>query len=297
MNEVFLERLAKILPSQARSYFGKPALHTHFRVNTLKTSIQDALQQLQNMGVSFEKVEWYSSALSVASNDARSVLDSPLVSGGLLYPQGLESMKAVVELDPQPGEYVLDLCAAPGSKTSQIAAHMNNEGQLVANEPIRTRFYRLKSVLSLTGAQATLTMVDGRRFKISKIGDSALFLKNKRQQNRALSPIFFDRVLVDAPCSAEGRFKESDPKTYAYWSPRKIKEMSHKQKGLLLNASRLVKPGGILVYSTCTFAPEENEEVVEWFARKTQDFQLKLQEHIWPDGRMEGFFIAKWKKI
>ena len=74
---------------------------------------------------------------------------------------------------------------------------------------------------------------------------------------------------MDAPCSCEGRFIINEPKSFAYWSVRKIKEMSHKQKGLLLNASRLLRPGGILVYATCTFAPEENEEVVDWFLRKT----------------------------
>jgi 16S rRNA (cytosine1407-C5)-methyltransferase len=155
---------------------------------------------------------------------------------------------------------------------------MNNEGILVANEPIRGRFYKLKSVLQLTGAKATLSMVDGRRFRVKEGG-------------------LFDRVLVDAPCSAEGRFKEDEPKTYAYWSTRKIREMAHKQKGLLLNASRLVKTGGILLYSTCTFAEEENEEVVDWFAKKAQGYKMLLQTRLEPDGRMEGFFIAKWQKI
>jgi len=277
MDEIFLERLAKILPSEALKHFGQASQYAHFRVNTLKATISQVHSQLKEMEISFEEVGWYLPALSISVTEARKVLDSTLVTQGLLYPQGLESMRVVLELDPKPGEQVLDLCAAPGSKTSQIAAHMNNEGLLVANEPIRQRFYRLKSVLTLTGAKATLTMVDGRRYRI-------------RESH-------FDRVLVDAPCSAEGRFKRDDPKTYAYWSLRKIKEMAHKQKGLLLNASRLIKPGGTLIYSTCTFAPEENEDVVEWFSRKAQDVVLKSQTRILPDGRMEGFFIAKWQKV
>ncbi|MEI7998422.1 MAG: RsmB/NOP family class I SAM-dependent RNA methyltransferase [Candidatus Omnitrophota bacterium] len=277
MNEIFLKRLQDVLSPQGMEHFGKPSKYTHFRINTLKTTVPEIHSQLQSMGITFEVVDEYKTALRVSIEKARSVFDSPLVLQGLLYAQGLESMQPVIELDPKPGESVLDLCAAPGSKTSQIAAHMNNEGFLVANEPIRTRFYRLKSVLSLTGASAKLTMTDGRRYRVK---DS-----------------LFDRVLIDAPCSAEGRFKEDDPKTYAYWSLRKVKEMAHKQKGLLLNASRLIKPGGVLVYSTCTFAPEENEEVVEWFARKSEGMQELFQRRIIPDGRMEGFFIAKWHKI
>ena len=104
-------------------------------------------------------------------------------------------------------------------------------------------------MLELTGAKAQIASTDGRRL-------------------RAHDGLY-DRILVDAPCSCEGRFIINEPKSFAYWSVRKIKEMSHKQKGLLLNASRLLGPGGILVYATCTFAPEENEEVVDWFLRKT----------------------------
>ncbi len=277
MDDLFLNRLKDLLPPQALEYFGKPTGWIHFRVNTLKISPQEAKEALKVLGIPFETVHWYPFVLSVPFEKGKEVLNSTLCAQGQLYSQGLESMKAVVALDPQPGERILDLCAAPGSKTSQIAAHMNNEGTLIANEPIRARFYRLKSVLGLTGAKATISMVDGRRYRV---------------QDQ-----LFDRVLVDAPCSSEGRFKYDDPKSYAYWSIRKVKEMAHKQKGLLLNASRLVKPGGVLVYSTCTFSPEENEEVIEWFQRKSQGMVLDCQERILPDGRMEGFFIAKWHKI
>ena len=208
---------------------------------------------------------------------------------------------AVMALDPHPNQRILDLCAAPGSKTSQIAMLMQNKGYLKANEPIRQRLYRLKAVLQLTGAQAQISSTDGRRLK----------------EHSGL----YDRILVDAPCSCEGRFIINEPKSFAYWSVRKIKEMSHKQKGLLLNASRLLAPGGILVYATCTLAPEENEEVVDWFLRKsdarfeltpihlegvktypcltewqkrTYDSRIKAAARILPDERMEGFFIAKF---
>ena len=142
-------------------------------------------------------------------------------------------------------------------------------------------------------------MIDGRRLKSFEL---------------------FDKILVDAPCTTEGRFKTFEPESYGYWSPRKIREMVRKQRGLLLNAGRLLKLGGIMVYSTCTFAPEENEGVIDWLLRKTEG-QLKLSPIVFPDiesypspveweGKkfsdetqkclrilpnkmMEGFFVAK----
>lgn len=179
MNELFLNRIKETLPPKALECFGKKSDFVYFRINGLKTTISEAKNSLQSLGVSFEEIDWYPWVLAVAFLEAQKVFSSSLVSKGHLYAQGLESMKAVIELDPQPGEHVLDLCAAPGSKTSQIAAHMKNEGLLIANEPVRARFYRLKSVLEITGAKATLKMIDGRRYRILED--------------------FFDRVLVDAP--------------------------------------------------------------------------------------------------
>jgi 16S rRNA (cytosine1407-C5)-methyltransferase len=293
-------RLKEILPQRPASIF-EPRQYQCFRINTLKISVEEALTLLINRKVDFQKVDFCPYAIIVKKLAAQEILNSDLVNNGLLYAQGLESILAVIVLDPRPHQRVLDLCAAPGSKTSQIAMHMNNQGTLKANEPIRRRLYRLKAVLQLTGAQAQISSTDGRRLKEHE------------------GP--FDRILVDAPCSCEGGFIINFPKSFAYWSVRKIKEMSHKQKGLLLNAGRLLAPGGILVYSTCTFAPEENEEVVDWFLRKTDgrfkltpiqiegvrtypcltqwrkrtyDIYIGDAARILPDERMEGFFIAKF---
>ncbi len=295
-------RLKEILPQRPACIF-EPRPYQSFRINTLKISVAEALSLLNRAKVDFQKVNFCPYAIIVGTSAARELLNSELVNDGLLYAQGLESILAVMVLDPRPHQRVLDLCAAPGSKTSQIAMLMQNKGFLKANEPIRQRRYRLKAVLQLTGAQARISSTDGRRLKEHEV--------------------LFDRVLVDAPCSCEGRFKNNEPKSFAYWSLRKIKEMSHKQKGLLLNASRLLGPGGILVYATCTFAPEENEEVVDWFLRKTEgrfeltpmhidgirtypcltqwhkrtyDIRIRDAARILPDERMEGFFIAKFTK-
>jgi len=293
-------RLKEILPQRPESIF-EPRQYQSFRINTLKISVEDALSLLSDRKINFQKVDFCPYAIIVEKSAAQDLLKSDLVNDGLLYAQGLESILPVMALDPRPGERILDLCAAPGSKTSQIAMHMQNKGFLKANEPISKRVYRLRAVLQLTGAQAQVSSIDGRRLKEHEGG--------------------FDRILVDAPCSCEGRFIINEPKSFAYWSVRKIKEMSHKQKGLLLNASRLLSPSGILVYATCTFAPEENEEVVDWFLRKTNgrfdltpmnldgvktypcltkwqkrtyDIRIGDAARILPDERMEGFFIAKF---
>jgi len=295
-------RLKEILPQRPASIFW-PRQYQSFRINTLKISVEDAHTLLSNRKIDFQKVDFCPYAIIVDTKRGHFKV-SPfldLVNDGLLYAQGLESILPVMVLDPRPYQRVLDLCAAPGSKTSQIAMHMQNKGTLKANEPIRQRLYRLKTVLRLTGAQAQISSTDGRRLQEHE------------------GP--FDRILVDAPCSCEGRFIINEPKSFAYWSMRKIKEMSHKQKGLLLNAGRLLNPGGILVYATCTFAPEENEEVVDWFLcktngrfeltpmqmdgvktypcltqwrKRTYDVRIRDAVRILPDERMEGFFIAKF---
>ena len=296
---LFLDRIQHILPAgrDLTGYF-RPPQHAAFRVNTLKASSDDIWQFLASEGLAFERIGWYSAAFTVSAADARRLLDSPPGMQGKIYAQGLESMLPAIVLDPKPGQWVLDLCAAPGSKTTQIAAHMNNEGLLIANEPVAKRFYRLRSVVELMGAKVQLLKEDGRYLR--------------RQAS-------FDRILVDAPCSSEGRFCHDDEEGFGYWSLRKIHEMAHKQKGLLLNAARLLKPGGVLVYSTCTFAPEENEAAIDWVLRKDTGLKIAAIElpgipnypalrswndrpfaaavaktfRVLPDAAMQGFFMAK----
>lgn len=304
--EEFLERFKKILPPEQRdsvfAVFGQEG-PLSVRVNTLKTSVAEIRHVLAERGVDFSVVSWYPQAFVLKNIERSTVVEWDLIKEGKLYLQALSSMLPVLALAPNPGERILDFCAAPGSKTTQIAAFMQNEGVIVALEAIKGRFYRLRSVLEILGVKNTsVKLLDARRFR-----DQTLF----------------DRILVDAPCSSEGRFKLGDAKSFGYWSPRKIKEMAHKQKGLLLTATRLLKPGGVLVYSTCTFAPEENEEVIDWCLRKTDGMMtvesisfpdvltypaltgwghkeyasaVKNCLRILPTKEMEGFFIAKLVK-
>lgn len=270
------------------------------RVNTLKTNKATIIRLLNERAIPFQEVSWDPSALVLETAQG---LDD-VIKEGRLYIQGLSSMVPALVLDPRPGERVLDLCAAPGSKTTQMAALMENTGEITAVESVKDRFYKLRSVVALLGAEnVRLKFSDGRKFRDREL---------------------FDRVLVDAPCSSEGRFTTQDKKSFAFWSPRKIKEMAHKQRGLLLNASRLLRPGGTLVYSTCTFAPEENEGAVDWLLKKTDEnlsvepvnlpgvavyptligwekktFNPQVRHccRILPTPAAEGFFVAKFSRV
>ena len=273
------------------------------RINTLKTTIEAADTFLKSQSVEVLSHPSCSEARILQGIEKRAVTDWEPTREGQFYIQSLSSMLATVALDPRPGERVLDLCAAPGSKTSHIGARMENTGELFATELVRNRYFRLRSVLDLmrvTHAQALCK--DARRF---------------------MDADGFGRILVDAPCSSEGRIRFDDPDSYAYWSERKIKEMVHKQKGLVVHAARLLKPGGTLVYATCTSAPEENENVVSYLLKKSPDLQLLPTdipsppssypalnswkgrdfhpdtEHclrIMPGPLTDGFFIAKFQK-
>lgn len=301
---VFLERLKAIVGPERYDpivqSFSRPETSS-VRINTLRTDRLRMLEELQARMITFRQIPWSALALVLEGVPRQEVGEMDLVQKGFLYRQSLSSMLPALVLGPGPGERVLDLCAAPGSKTTQMAAMMDNQGEIVAVEAIRQRSYKLRTVIeAMAATHVTIAVVDGRRFKSAQP---------------------FDRVLVDAPCSSEGRFHLDHPKTFAYWSPRKIKEMTRKQRGLLLSASRLLKPGGTMVYSTCTFSPEENEGVVDWLLRKTKgvveveavdlkmipqypcldqwqgtvfDPRVKKCLRVLPQDGMEGFFIAKF---
>jgi 16S rRNA (cytosine1407-C5)-methyltransferase len=243
----FLERLAAIVPPQALAgcldsfVAEKPAA---FRVNTLRASVDEVRKELTAAGVTLEPVAWLAEAFLVPLAERPALVATAAVSQGRIYLQNLSSMLAALVLDPQPDEEVLDLAAAPGGKTLHMAARMANRGRIAAVEAIRDRFYKLRAQLQVHGA----TMV-------------ATYLADGRTIGRK-TPERFDRVLLDAPCSCESRFDPREPDSCRYWSPRKIKESARKQKGLLRSAADCLKPGGTLLYCTCTFAPEENELVV-----------------------------------
>jgi len=303
----FTDRLTKIIPSEyldgcLDNFARERSLSV--RINNLRSTKEAVLKELKGYKVIVKEVPWYSDARVLEGVNRPQVTEWPLIKNGNIYIQELSSMLAALILGPKPEERILDMCAAPGSKASQMASLMKNQGELVCLESVRNRYYKLRSVLSLLRCEcSSMLCKDGRKYR-DREG--------------------FDRILVDAPCSSEGRFKTFNKKSFAYWSMRKIKEMKHKQKGLLLNASRLLKEGGKLLYATCTFAPEENEEVVSWILKKTDgelisepisfegvkrypplmNWEGKTYDQnvgnclrVLPGGDMEGFFLAKFRKL
>ncbi len=215
--------------------------HISIRVNTLKITPALCRSKISEAfpDCSIDSVSWYENALVVRGIPRAVFLESPLVSDGLCYPQGLASMLPVLVLDPQPEELILDMCAAPGSKTTQLAAHMRNTGEIVANDASRTRLYKLATVAEMLGATNITTHIGKGEFLWRRYADT------------------FDRVLVDAPCSMDQPL-----------SGKQIKALARQQTYLLRSALACVKPGGRVVYSTCTHTREENEAVIEYVIAK-----------------------------
>lgn len=180
----------------------------------------------------------------------------PLHDGGAYYIQEPSAMSVISLLDPQPGERICDLCAAPGGKSTQIAGRLQGQGLLVANEIIPSR----AKILSQN---------------IERCGVRNAFVCNEPPDRMASHfPLFFDRIVVDAPCSGEGMFRKDDA-AIEEWSARQEAACAERQKMILQYADEMLLPGGILVYSTCTFSPEENEEVITWFLQSHPEYTLE----------------------
>ncbi len=304
----FLERLQEILgprfTSTTRAFLASRP--TTFRVNRLKMEAAALRQELQGQGFHLETVPWYREAFILRRGTLRDLQETAAYREGRLYVQNLSSMLPVLMLDIQPGQKVLDLTAAPGSKTTQIAAEMQGQGEILANDNNRIRCYKLKANLEMQGCGNVEV----------KLGYGEAFGRRY--------PEHFDRVLLDAPCSAEGRFQASEPASYKFWKTHKVHQMARTQRKLLASAIEALRPGGVLVYSTCTFAPEENEGVLdaalERFGNQIRltpvDFPLKNKMaaltswedkdfhadiarcalRILPNNEMEGFFVARLEK-
>ncbi len=194
---------------------------------------------------------------------------------GLYYIQEPSAMSAAALLAPKPGMRVLDLCAAPGGKSTQLATYLGDSGLLVSNE-INTQRSRILSQ------------------NIERMGIKNAIVTNEDSFALAAHfPNFFHAIQVDAPCSGEGMFRKL-PEAVNEWSPQNVEICAARQKEILDNAATMLKAGGTIVYSTCTFSQEENEDVIEYFLKEHPDFTVVKMERFWPhkqDG--EGHFVAK----
>jgi NOL1/NOP2/sun family putative RNA methylase len=221
-------------------------LRTSIRVNTLKISISDLKKRLEDKGFELEQVPWCKEGFWVYGDrkDLGNLLEHTL---GYIYIQEAMSMVPPLALEPKPGDKILDMCAAPGSKTTQIAQFMENDGMLIANDTVSQRARPLG--------------LNTQRLGIRNI---ALTLR-QGQQFVSLPENYFDRILVDAPCSGTGTIRKS-LKTLNQVSDGFVKKMQRIQMKLLETAFKLVKKGGVIVYSTCTLEPWEDEAVISYLA-------------------------------
>lgn len=303
----FLARLDQVIPPGIRSNVinglsqEKP---TTFRINTLKSSPEAVLKDLRSLGVSCEEVRDIPLAYKVVDGSYKKLSTSHSYEEGKIYLQSLSSQLPPLLLDPKPGEKILDMAAAPGGKTCQIAALMKNQGEIVACEPDQLRFERLNHNIKMQGATIVTT------------------LKTKAEKLPETYHHYFDRILLDAPCSSEGTFVATQPQTHRHWNLKIVQDLSQLQWILLQKAFDCLRPGGTLVYSTCALSPEENEvnvtRMVQKYAgqitvpdfpfKKTflslplpgflgQKFDaLKNSRRIYPSAQMEGFFVSIFKK-
>ena len=215
----------------------------------------------------------------------------PYHEAGAYYLQEASAMAPVVLLDPQPGEYILDMCAAPGGKSTQIAGRMKGEGFLLCNEYSPKRAKILARNIERMGISNALVTNETPAALVKRL------------------PGFFDRVLVDAPCSGEGMLRKEEA-AVTDWSQETVEMCARRQAEILDAAAELLAPGGRLVYSTCTFAPEEDEEAVAAFLQRHPDFRPERMEapwfepagesgfRLWPHKLLgEGHFAAALRKM
>lgn len=282
-----------------------------FRVNTLKYSSDISALEREYPAIFTPKVladskqipQFLQNTYAIDIAKKSVITSSKLYSDGVIYIQGLSSMLPPLVAFPHEEEKVLDLCAAPGSKTSLLASISNNGAHITAVDNNISRLNAMKTNLETLG-------VENVHFLRA---DSASLTEN---------PVFiniFDKVICDVPCSNEGLIRTSDESSFTYWNPKLAEHLSKLQRRILFSGIQALKPGGVLVYSTCTFSPEENEAVVDWVLAKFPyirieklDFQLENQlpglthykKHqynpevskalrILPNNLWDGFFIAK----
>ncbi len=244
------------------------------RWNPLKIEKGRLLALLQKQGIPLEAVGWAQEGFYYPADTQPGKL--PLHEAGAYYIQEPSAMSAVGLLDPQPGEKVLDLCAAPGGKSTQIAGRMHGSGLLVSNETVTARVKILSRNIERMGVR------------------NAVVCNETPERLAQRFPVFFDRILVDAPCSGEGMFRK-DENARKEWSMAQVEACADRQRSILEQAAGMLKPGGVLVYSTCTFAPQENEEMAAWFVKKFPQFSLEKTMQIWPHlQRGEGHYAARF---
>ncbi len=312
-DDVFYSRIASILMvprGKIKNIFSERAITT-IRLNSLKGNNEETKRSLIKKGYELEEIPWADDVFFVRNKDKSEVSQSVEYAEGKYYIQNLSSILATLILNPKKGEKILDMCAAPGSKSTYIADLTGGEASILANDIDMKRVNDLKDVVKQFGTDSIrIALSDGNDFGHKY-------------------PTYFDNILLDAPCSGEGLINLSAPRPLRYWSMDKVKRCIFVQKELIVSAFKALKHGKSMVYSTCTLEPEENEGVVTYLLKlfpnariqkidlidKIRKSMPELSEHIktgitkWsgnrydsrmkdtlriiPNDKMMGFYIAK----
>ncbi len=248
----YFSRYEKIIPDfEAFLEYLKVPHQQYFRINNLKVAQEEEeklLESLKEQGILWERIEGVEKFYRVINNEEVSLGNIREYRYGLIHSMTLSSVLPVKALDPKPEELILDLCSAPGGKTALIAMVTEDRAIIVANDK---RWDRLTAL----------------SYNLKRLGVSCAIVTRYRGEEFPLG-IKFDKILVDAPCSGEGRYKVGLEGEILYQKGSGRGNLPSLQKGLIVRASDLLSPGGILVYSTCTINPEENEAVVDYLLRK-----------------------------
>ncbi|ABO51720.1 Fmu (Sun) domain protein [Desulforamulus reducens MI-1] len=271
----FLSKMEQLVgadyPQFLRSYEGSRL--AGLRANGLKISPSDLNELLSFLE---EPIAWSKDGFYYNEATTRPA-KHPYYYAGLYYIQEPSAMLPAELLGAQPGERVLDLCAAPGGKSLQLAAHLGRKGLLVTND--------------LHPQRARVLLKNIERYGVA----NAIVLNETPSHLAKVFAGFFDRILVDAPCSGEGMFRK-EPDMAKEWSPEEVNKYARWQQEILEAVPSLLRPGGEVVYSTCTFSPEENEQQMQSFVAKYPDFELVELRRLWPHQvKGEGHFVAKLK--
>ncbi len=269
--EEFLSRMQMLLKEEYPDFLESLEQESckALRLNPLKAAPEPFLKQAP---FSLEKVPWAEYGYYYKTTDSPG--RHPFHEAGVYYIQEPSAMAPVSFLAAEPGERILDLCAAPGGKSTQIGGCLKGEGLLVSNE--------------IHPARAKILSSNMERLGIS----NSLVLNETPERLSVRFPEFFDKILVDAPCSGEGMFRKNR-EAVSQWSLENVKLCAKRQDDVLKEAAKMLRPGGRLVYSTCTFALEENEDTISRFLATHPDFRLKSSHRLFPHKvKGEGHFMA-----
>ncbi|MDO3410886.1 RsmB/NOP family class I SAM-dependent RNA methyltransferase [Saccharibacillus sp. CPCC 101409] len=264
---LFESRMQRWLGSEYEDFvasYDRPR-HAGIRINTLKIGLEE-FQRVSPFGL--KPIPWCETGFYVGEDDRPG--KHPYYHAGLYYIQEPSAMEPAEALRPEPGDRVLDLCAAPGGKSTQIAAKLRGRGVLVTNDISGERTKALAKNIEMNGVR------------------NAVVLNETPERIAAKFPAYFDKILIDAPCSGEGMFRK-DPDAVRQWEKHSVEVCTVMQRDILDTVASMLAPGGRIVYSTCTFSPEENEAMIALFLARHPDFVVGEVPHspLFAPGRPE----------